>query len=165
MVPSINLLGHREPLAAAAALEFLRTDVRAVRQGTLLGLLAAYNYEAGILAAAARLLCGDAARDLTAAYRSRLRARPAAFSAAATTAASSSLPTADDSRSPSQPPGGSGGSSAGAVAPARMATGVSAGGGGSGGGGDDMRKKLALLELFDTRGGAAGARRSRTRMH
>lgn len=46
-------------------------------RGTLTGLLGAYAYEAGILAAAARLLCGDAARDLAAAYRSRTRGRPA----------------------------------------------------------------------------------------
>lgn len=99
-------------------------------QGTLLGLLAAYNYEAGILAAAARLLGGDAARDLAAAYRSRLRGRSAAVSAA--TSAASGSPTA-------------GSSSVGNVPPT-LATGLGAEAGG-GGGPEAMRRKMALLEL------------------
>jgi hypothetical protein len=105
-------------------------------QGTLLGLLAAYNYEAGILAAAARLLCGDAARDLAAAYRSRLRGRPAAVPI---TAAAGGSPTVHGRDT--------GGSPRTLASPPHMATGLGTRGGGGDTGPEDTRRKMALLEL------------------
>ena len=129
----------------------------------------AYTQQAGILAAAARLLSGDAARDLAAAYRTRTHAQSVVMPTAA--AGSSSSSGHDGSGTPGErrvlgshllaaaAAAEAGTPSAGV--PSWLQSGGGAAAAGRPTGAHSMTAKLALLESFDHVTGA----RPRTRSH